>query len=358
MRVIKHRGGYSYMKYNKKVTGILVATVLATSSLMGCGSFDETAVALTVGDNTMSAGEANFYSRFQQSVTETYYSYFLGEDMWDQDIEEGVTYQENVKEQIITSFTELLATEQHAEELGVSLTEEEKAEIQTAADSFVSENDTEVLGKVSGTKEHVVRILELFTLEAKCRPIMVADVDKEVSDEEAAQKKVAYTAFNFTKTDDEGQSVQLTEDEIAEQRTNAEELLAKAKEAGDLVEIGEGLEYTVNQSTFDSETTTLAPEIIEAVDVLSEGDFPELIETDSAIYIAQLVSEFDKDATDTKKLAIISEREQELYQSTVDEWVAALDVVVNQKVWDSIDFQSIAVTMVSEEEPTEDTTEE
>ena len=61
----------------------------------------------------------------------------------------------------------------------------------------------------------------------------MAGVDTEVSDEEAAQKKMQYVTFSFTTTDEEGNSSEMTDEEKAELKTQAEEFAAGAAGASD-----------------------------------------------------------------------------------------------------------------------------
>ncbi len=347
------------MKLSKKITSILIAATLTATSLVGCAEFDVTEVAMTVNGDSVSAGVANFYCRYQQSISEAYYSYFYGDDMWNQEVDDGVTYQDYIKEETILSLSELLVIEQHAEELGVSLTDEEMAAIEAAATSFVEENEEDVLTSISGTYEYVVRFLELFAIDEKCTPEIVKDVDTEVSDEDAAQKRVAYTVMYFTTTDDDGNTVDLTDDELVELYEDAEALLAAAQESGDLLTTGEEMGYSVYDVTFDSDSGTLLDALLEEVDVLTDGEFAPIVSTDSGYYIAQLISEFDEDATEAEKESIIAEREATLYQETLDTWVAEAEIVVFDKVWDLIDFDAFTISIVYDvEETTDEETEE
>lgn len=66
----------------KKALILFMTGMLATTSLTGCGSWNGDDVALTVGKEEISADVANFYARYTQATYETYYSAYLGEDMW------------------------------------------------------------------------------------------------------------------------------------------------------------------------------------------------------------------------------------------------------------------------------------
>ena len=336
------------MKYSKKTVGILMAVAVSATTMMGCTKVDDTAVAVTVGEETVSMGVANFYARFQGAMTETYYGSMLGggDAMWSQDIGEGKTYEDTVKDQAMTTLQNLTVVKQHAEELGVELTEEELAAIEAAAEEFYAANAEDVRTQVSGTKENVVEMLTLFAIDNKCRPIIIEDADREVSDDEAAQKKMTYVSFPFSSTNDAGESVDLTEDEKVALKEEVEALLADAKKEKDLLSIAEAAEKSPLETTFDAESTSINADVLAAVESLKKDEFTSVIETETGYYIAQLTSEFDQEATDDKKESIILERENALYDSTVQEWVDAVEITVNDKEWNKVSFEKLGVTMV------------
>ena len=78
-----------------------------------------------------------------------------------------------------------------------------------------------------------------------------------------------------------------------------------------------------------------------------------MIEADEGYYVAKLVSLLDRDATDTKKESIVSQRKSDQYQSLCDEWKKDTDIKVHKKVWNTINFADQGVKVKS---TTEDTT--
>ncbi len=344
--------------FMKKAAAIAVAGMMAVTTLAGCASepinYDE--VVATVGEKEISLALANFYIRYQQSAIESTYMSYYGDAMWTLEVEEGVTYEESVREDAIDSIKHLYILEAHMDEYNVTVTEDELAAIDKAAEAFVEANSEEVIEVVSGQKEVVAEVLKLITISNKMEQAMVADVNTDVSDDEAAQKKMAYVSFSKTTTDEDGESVDLTEDELAELKTDVEAFLKAAKTNGDLEAYAEETEETASTLTFDSETTTLDEDVIKAADALEEKAFADVIETDSAFYVLQLVSKFDEDATEDKKEEIVEERKTERYNEIFDEWDEATEYKLDEKVLAKIDLQDIGVTLKAEE--TEEDSEE
>lgn len=349
------------MKYSKKIIGVLLAVMLAAASIMGCASSaEDTDVIMTVNGEEVSYGVVNFYATYFAAYYESYYSSYLGEDMWITEVDDyGTTYEDEIKDGILETMQEVVVVRQHAEELGVALTDEETAEIQAAAEAFYADNSDEIRNQVSGSVENIVEVLTLFEIDQKCNDVIVLDVDTEVSDEEAAQKKASYVYSFLTTTDEDGNSVDMTDDEIAALQVELEELIEGAKADGDLYTYAEALGYSVLETTFDDDTSSLNTDLLAGLVELEEGEFSDVIMSDSVYYVAQLTSEFDQDATDAMKETIISEREATLFTETVAAWVEEIDIVVNESLWKQINFTDVQYTMYYEDtsETTETTTE-
>lgn len=63
-----------------------------------------------------------------------------------------------------------------------------------------------------------------------------------------------------------------------------------------------------------------------------------MIEADNGYYVAKVVSLLDRDATDTKKESIVSQRKSDQYQSICKKWKKKTDIKVHKKVWNTISF--------------------
>ena len=88
---------------------------------------------------------------------------------------------------------------------------------------------------------------------------MKEGVDENVSDEDAAQKKIEYVQFSYTKKDDSGQSVQMTDDEKKAEKEKAQTFLdtVSADPDKDMNAAAASAEKEVQTATFDSESSTL-----------------------------------------------------------------------------------------------------
>lgn len=189
------------------LAGIMTAAVLSGCSLKG----SETAI--TIGDTEVKADVANFYARYTQAQYETYYAAYLGEDMWNSEASEGMTYEESVKDSVQDILTTMVLLEQHMGEYDITLSDAEKKVIADTAQEFEEDNSLEDKEKVSGDKKAVERTLTLMAIQQRMREAIQAGANTEVSDEEAAQKSMQYVMFSYNTTDESGASVAVSDDE-------------------------------------------------------------------------------------------------------------------------------------------------
>ena len=345
--------------FRKKAVLLTAAGALAAMAVTGCsGSINTDAVVATVGEDDITLGVANFYARMTQGQYETYYASMMGttgEAMWTQEAGEGQNYEESVKDSLMENLENMYLISQHAADYEVSLTKEEEDAISEAAAQFDEDNTDEAKEIVSGYRKDIEEFLRLATIQTKMDSKMREGVDENVSDEEAAQKAMKYVFFSYTTTDDSGNSTELTDDEKADLKTNAQTLADRVNAGEDISTVAEELGQTAYDLTFDSESTSPNEDLIAAADALkTEGAVTDVIETDDGLYVGQLTSLLDRDATDQKKESIIEERRQDQYDSLLEQWKDDTDIEVDEKVWNKVDFEDTGVTIITSETDTSD----
>lgn len=353
-------------KMNGKIACVILASAVAAGSLSGCGKLDGTQTVATVDGEKVTLGMANYIVRDQQAMTESYYqmmSQSYGMDMssmgiWDEKAEDGRTYGETAKDDVMDTIRTLYAMKNHAEDYDVTISEEEQAKIQEAAKTFMEDNDAETLAKLAVSETDMVTYLELLTYREKLHDPMVADVDKEVSDEEAGQSTVSVVKVSTagTEKDEDGNTIELTEEEKEAKKEQAQQVLDKVKASENVAEadmsalaqeVEESLyAYTPSFTTAGSEEDTLDQKVIDAVSSLKDGELvQEVVEGTDGYYVVRLDKKNDEEATENKKESIISEREQEAYDKLVEEWTEEAEIKVEENVWkkvkvtDSVSFQ-------------------
>lgn len=332
----------------KRLFALVLAGVLAAATLTGCGSLKGDETVATVDDTKINADLANFFARYTQATYETYYSAYLGEDMWNSDASDGETYEESVKSSVLKSLEDMILLEKHMDDYDVSITDEDKATIKETTQQFLDDNSLDDKNLVSGNKKTVNRALTLMAVQQKMRTAIQAGADTEVSDDEAAQKSMDYVFFSYQTKDDSGNSKDVSDDEKTKLKSQAEAVASGLKEGGDLNTLAEEQGATVQTLTFDKDTTSPDADLIKAADALGEGESTDVIETDKGCYVAKVTSLLDRTATDSKKSQIVQERQTKLYDDTVKKWRKKTDIKVHKSVWKKVSFQKVSVKMKTE----------
>lgn len=395
----------------KVICGVLTAAMAATG-LTACGDstvVDGTQTALVINDEEINLGKANFMLRYQQATMASYYetmSSMLGQEyslsfdaLSDESDEDSPTVGENLKEDALTSIEQAFLMRQHASEYDVALTDEEVQGAKDAAAAFVEDNDAETLTKLGVTQEDIEDVMQVYAIQSKMYDPMIADVDTEVSDEEAQQSSISYVQVSTegTQTDENGETVELTDEEKAEKkeiaqtfldRLNASEDPATAdfsdlrteindelnaqrraeEAAADTAEDGtdaaedstDEIYLTASETTFGADDEDLDEALKEAAQTLSDGQvYAEVIEGENAYYVVRMNSVLDREATDSQKKTIVQERQAEAYSNQLDTWVEESDISV-KRAWNKLevtDYDLYTMTVDTSEESTDSTTE-
>ncbi len=333
----------------KRALIFAMAFCLLAGTLFGCGSNDGNETALTVGDETATADLANFYARYNQAQYETYFGAYLGEDMWNSEAEEGVTYEESVKDSVIESLENMMLCDIHKDEYDVSLTEDDEDLIEKYAKEFSDSNSLEAKDLVSGDDETVTRMMELMTVYDKMLDAIEAGADTKVSDDEAAQKRMRYVFFETTTTDEEGNTEEMSDEEKDKVKEEAQKFDDRVKKGADFKETAENMGLESETATFDSDGEDPDAAVVEVADQLKKNEVTDVIMTEDGFYVAKVTSMKDKDATKEKKEEIVEERKEELFETTVDGWREETTIEVNNSVWDKISFKDLSVAMYEDE---------
>jgi len=334
----------------KKTILIALSVLTGAFCLSGCAPGTGTTLA-TVGSEKVPYGVANFYVRYVQASYENYYSY-MGTNtstMWSQTgtSTTGSTMEAELKSNMKDTITTLYVLDQNKADYNVSITDEQ-TNIDNAADSFISANDEKTLKVMTADKDTIVHFLELVTIQQKMYNAMTADTDTNVTDEEAAQKKMSYVKFSYADTSTSSGSTDtssLTSDELkAQAQSQAAAFRAGVLSETDFDAYATAQGLTGKDVTFDSTGTSPNADV---VDALEEGGTTDIIDStdDSAFYVARLVSALDADATATQKQSIISQRKTDNYNTKYDAMKSAITITWNDKVWDKLSLVKQGVTV-------------
>ena len=360
------------MKLFKKLAAAGLSVIIAGSLLAGCGStadtaqIDGTKTVVTINEDEVPLGTLSFLAKYQQAqMYAMYTAYFGAAEIFDMVMDEssGETYGETLKGYALDSIEEMVLLRQHAEEYGVTLTAEEEEQIDKVAQAYIDENSEEVRAAVGASKENVIELLELQLIKSKMLEPMAANVDTEVSDEEAQQSGVTYVKIDKATeadfADENSDESSLADSSVAaaadvaaqveaanaEKLSQAEAVLAAVQASGNVAEadmttianeVNKDLYAQTGQfTTFNTEDTVLDMAIVEAVAGLADGTLVDHVVESSdgtAWFVVRFDAAYDEAATEEIKKEKVTARKQEAYDTLYTEWKDAAKITVDEAV--------------------------
>lgn len=340
------------MKLKRITTLLLAAVIAAGTTVVGCGAMDPDAQVASVNGTSISLGLANYMAQFSAVEYDTFYMSYFGTDMWKKDpAGSGKTMTQTVKDNTLEKLQEYYLLEEHMGDYGVVLTEEETSAIEAAAAQFMADNAGEAAEAMGATEQYVKEFLRLNTLQKKMYDAIIGDVDTNVPDEECAQKTFSYVRVSKTATGDDKDSKD-EKQAAAEAKEKAQKILdaallgsqedpleaaAKDHDANKLT-----CSYGNKDLNEDDNSTYLEQEVLQAAEKLGEGEFAkDIIDTENSYYVIRMDSLDDKEAAELERESIISERERDLYEETLNGYKESAEWTVNEKVWEPVNFDTI-----------------
>ena len=331
-------------KFKKASLCGVLAMAMMVSVFAGCGKVDGTKTALAVGDEKVSLGTAGFFLRYQQAST-TYMlkQYGLSSGtFWSNQYsaatssQDAMTYGDNLKNSVKDTIVQDVLLRAHASDYSVTIPDELATQIEDAAKTTYEKNQKK-LDKMGVSQDNIKEVLELQTYQQLMFEPMTADTDTNVTDDEAKQSSITYARIALTKTDSStGTTTDATDDEKATYKKELEELLTQVKDSGDVANadmktMASNLDSTNIACTtysYGADDTVMPDSVIDAANSLSDGEiYDGVIDTGDYYYLVRMDKTFDKDATESKKQDIVSQRKQTNYNKKLQEWKDAVQVV-------------------------------
>lgn len=340
----------------KRIAVLLLTGVLSLSLLAGCSQIDKDATLATMGDTEVSLGLVNFMCRYEQALSDDYIVPYIGEDAWHTDVYgNGTVMQEDLKSQILESVHEMYTLKEHADEYNVALTDAEKTTIEETAKAFMDANSKEAIAELGATQEIVEEMLTLYTIKDKMYDAIVAEVDVEISDEEANMRGYDIVTISAEGYYDESyQYVEYTDEEKEAAKEQAEAIAEAVADGEALSDAAEAEGLTVTERTYAAADTGLEEVLKTALDELEEGEDTGLVEGESSYYIAVLTAETDEEATNTNRETIIAERQDNHYTEVLTAWQEDDGWDYDEKLLEKINFVNL-FTQVKETEAVDGT---
>lgn len=324
------------------IIAIIAVVVLCGVLFAACGG-DGTRVVFTTGfakdeifrieDESCKKDELMVYLTTIQNQYENVY----GEEIWNASLDD-VTLEENVKETVLARIAQVKTMYLLAVEKGVTLDENEQSLVEQAtAEYFAALNDTEV--ELMGiSKETVQKLYTQYALAEKVYEQLIADINPEVSDDEARIITVQHILLKTYTTDGAGKKVAFSEAAKKDVYEKAAELRKQAVSEGqDFAELAAESSEDVNV-TYSFGKGEMDAAFEEAAFLLETDEISPVIESESGYHIIKCLNTFVREETDANKLKIVEKRKQEAFGLEYDTFVQSLAKNLNRDLWEDVEL--------------------
>ncbi len=344
-------------KFLKRLLTAACALTLASSVLAGCSGVNPddygTTVVATLGDEQIYLDEANFYLRSEQYYYEMMYSYMYGTtDIWDLQADTNLTMEESLKATVMTVLRQTYILCSHAEELGVSLSEEDIANVEETADINLEQTDEVLLSAMNLTRDRMIEILEKNALANRVWEAVVAAADTDISDEEARCVGASYVlvADNDASSEEETQAetqadgTENTESTGQSPKVVAQTIYDDVRNGNTLSDAAEAQGLTTASVTYYTGDTFDEGSLGAHAIAMAEGDVELFYVEGSGWYVLYLDSEMDEDSTEAQRQSMISDAQDAVFEETYAQWQEnSPEFTVNDDIWNAIPMDNLYV---------------
>ncbi|MCM1536952.1 MAG: peptidylprolyl isomerase [bacterium] len=265
--------------------------------------------------------------------TQNQYENVFGEEIWQQDFN-GVTLEENVKEIVLARIARIKSMTLLAEEMNVSLSEEEQALCGQAAAEYFSSLSGREQELLEITQEEISSMYQDYALADKVYHYIIRDINPEISDDEARTITIQHILLRTTTGNADG-GFAMSEEEKAERYALAQEL-SERLEAGEDFESLMELYNEADENTLYIRHGDMDEAFENAAFSLETGEISEIVETTQGYEILKCISTFDREQTDQNKIEIVRAQREQVFGEQYETFVSSLMRYLNEDLWEEI----------------------
>ncbi len=296
------------------------------------GSFEEDEL-FRIGEVSCTLPEYMVYLTNMQNRYES----ALGAQIWDVKFE-NTTLEENIKDVALANIAQIKSVYLLAKEKEVELTPEEESLVEKAAKEYfasLSEAERTALGIMEADISQMYRE---YALSQKVYELIVAEVNPEISDDEARTVTVEQIYIRTYTEDIAGNRIEYSETSKAQRLETMEELYGMLVSGEkDFTELA-GKYSEAEEVRYSFKKGEALAEIEEVAFNMQTDEISQVIVCDDGYYILKCISTLDRDQTDANKLAIVEKRKQEAFAKEYDAFVNTLARKLNEKLWEEVEL--------------------
>lgn len=278
--------------------------------------------------------------------SENQYSEVFGNEIWDVPVQDG-SLEDSYKETILARIAQIKTMNLLAKNMDVVLDEKEEAKVVAAGREYFDSLTPAEVNYLNVDRDVITELYREFAVADKLYKVITADINPEISDDEARTITVHTILVKTHRLDENGNKVEFGPDE----KKSALAIISGVKARIDSGESFEVLAADYNEDT-NSEYSfgrgVMPQEFEDAAFNLGVGEVSDIVETEYGYHLIQCVSTFNPEETELTKVKIVEQRRQEAFEEVYQAFVPTLISNLNKPLWDSISFdKNMGITTTS-----------
>lgn len=334
----------------KRILALVTAGILAFS-LAGCsGTKDPNAVAATVNGEEITLGQLEFMLRMNKSSVE---ASMTDESMWEQEIEDGVTYRDKFKELMIDQMVNTALIAQAAEKDGLKPSDKEvESSYNELRTTINSDEDLKKSAEELGVTDEFLKsqaktnlliqaYQNKFNEETK---VSESEMEKYYEENKDSYKvdEVEASHILIKTTDDDGNAMSDAEKKKA--KAKAEKILKEVKNGGDFAELAKKYSEDPGSAENGGSLGTfgkgqMVEPFEEAAFSMEPGEISDLVETDYGYHIIKVTDKINETTSyEEAKDGIKTQLLNNMYGEKIEELQKDAKIEKDTKIIDSAEF--------------------
>lgn len=278
---------------------------------------------LCVGEEVCPLSEAMIFVTSQKKLYQDTY----GEEIWQVSVGEE-SLEDYALGQLKSYLGQLFAASQMAEDMRISLTEQENVRLSQAVEDYMAHLGTQDQAVTGITREDAEDAFRRYLLADRAYQAVLADSEVEVSEDEARVMEIQQIFFPR-----DG----LSEEEQASRKSQAEQAAREAAESNDFSGLAEQF-AGAELSQLSVKRSDLSPEIEQAVFSLSSGSVSSLLEAEDGWRVVRCVNSYDREATAANREQMENQRGQEAFQTELNQFLETHPAAFHDSLWKNVTF--------------------
>ena len=258
----------------------------------------------------------------------------FGSEIWNVDMN-GVPLSNEFKENVMARIAQIKAMNLLARQYDISLSDGEKKMAQKAAKLYYDSLTPREAATLGADEELIAGMYAEYALANKIYEALTADINPEISDDEARIITVKDILIKTYETDPSGHKVNFGEARKADAYSRCAQILERARNGEDFDALA--LAYNEDVKTeYSFGKGIMPPNYENAAFALGKDEISDIVETEFGYHIIMCTNTFDQEETDANKLVIVKKRKEEAFSQIYDEFLTTLTSNLNEPLWDSI----------------------